>query len=122
MKFSVETKIPAASSKDKSIILKIDIKGSLDANTCQEFNFIINTIINGGAKKIILDIDGLQYIDSTGIGSLITVAKKIRKENGDLAVTRYTSQIMAILKPINIGKFIEFFPTIEDGYNYLNTV
>ena len=122
MKFSIETKMPAASSKDRSIIIKIDIKGSLDTNTSQEFNFLVNTMIAGGAKKIILDIDDLQYIDSTGIGTFISIAKKIRKENGDVVVTRFTAPIMVVLKPVNIEKFIEFFPTIEEGVNYLNNI
>ncbi len=122
MKFSTEIITPSDTGKDTRAIVKVDIKGSLDNNNTFEFEFFINSLINGGVRKIAVDINELQYIDSSGIGCLIATTKKIRKEHGEMAVTRYTAQIMTILRPINIEKFIQFFPTIEEGLNYLKSI
>ncbi|MBN2038679.1 MAG: STAS domain-containing protein [Spirochaetes bacterium] len=122
MKFNIETIVPGGGRKDSNIIVKIDLKGSLDNNITPEFDYILNTLITGGVKKIILDIDGLQYLDSTGIGSIIGITKKIRKENGDIAITRYTSQILTIVRPINMEKFVQFFSTVDEGIAYLRSV
>lgn len=122
MRLILDTIMPSAASKDNKMIMKIDLKGSLDNNNTQEFDFVMTTLINGGAKKIILDIDGLQYLDSTGIGSIIGFTKKLRKKNGEVVITRYTSQILTILKPINMEKFIQFFPTVEEGVSYLKSI
>ena len=122
MKFSIETIMPSAASKNKKAIIRVDIKGSLDNNNSHEFEFIMNTLINGGVRKILLDIDDLQYLDSTGIGVLITITKKLRKENGEIAITRYTGQVLTILKPINMEKFIQFFPSVEEGISFLQSL
>lgn len=122
MKLYIESIMPSAASKDKKVIIKIDLKGSIDNNNTPEFEYIISTLINGGVKKIVLDIDELQYLDSTGIAALITATKKIRKEKGEIIITRYTAQMLTIFKPINLEKFIQFFPTAEEGINYFQTL
>ena len=122
MKLHIESIMPSAASKDKKVIIKIDLKGSIDNNNTPEFEYIISTLINGGVKKIILDIDELQYLDSTGIAALITATKKLRKEKGEIIITRYTAQMLTIFKPINLEKFIQFFPTVEEGINYFKTL
>jgi anti-sigma B factor antagonist len=122
MKFNTEVLMPSALSRDTKAIVKIDLKGSLDNNNTFEFEFFVYSLINGGVRKIIIDINDLQYIDSTGIGSLISITKSLRKENGKIAITRYTAQIMTILRPINMEKFIQFYPTVEEGITYLKSV
>jgi anti-anti-sigma factor len=121
MKVSLETIAPSVAGKDKRIIVKFDLKGTLDNNNSAEFENITSILITGGVRKLLLDIDDLQYIDSTGIGALISLTKKLRKENGQVAIARYTAQILTILRPINIEKFIQFFPTINEGVDYLRS-
>jgi anti-anti-sigma factor len=122
MKLNIETIMPGADSRDRTIIIKVDLNGSLDNNNANEFEYIMSTFINGGAKKIIIDFNDLQNLDSTGVGLLITLTKKIRKERGEIIVTRNTTRILTALKPLNIEKFIQFFPDVEDGVNYLRSV
>jgi anti-sigma B factor antagonist len=122
MKVNTEILMNSADNKDNKAIIKVDIKGSFDNNNTFKLEFFIYALINGGIKKILFDIEDLQYIDSTGIGSLIAIAKRLRKEKGEIAITRYTAQIMTILRPINMEKFIQFFPTIEEGINYLKLI
>jgi anti-sigma B factor antagonist len=121
MKLNTEILMHSMANKDNNAIIRIDIRGTLDNNNTFELEFFIYSLINGGVKKIIIDIEDLQYMDSTGIGSLIAIAKRLRKEKGEIAITRYTAQIMTILRPINMEKFIQFFPTIEEGINYLKS-
>jgi anti-sigma B factor antagonist len=121
MKLNSEVLMPSGTGRDNKAIVRVDLKGSLDNNNTFEFEFFIYSLINGGVRKIIIDINDLQYIDSTGIGCLIAIAKKIRKDHGEVAVTRYTAQVMTILRPINMEKFIQFFPTIEEGIGYLRS-
>ncbi len=121
MKLNIDTIMPGADSKDKTVIIKVDLYESLDNNNANEFEYIMSALINGGAKKIIIDFNELQNMDSTGVGLLITLTKKMRKEKGEIIVTRNTARILTALKPLNIEKFIQFFPTIEDGVNYLKS-
>ena len=79
MKVNTEILMNSADNKDNKAIIKVDIKGSFDNNNTFKLEFFIYALINGGVKKILIDIEDLQYIDSTGIGSLIAIAKRIKK-------------------------------------------
>ncbi len=122
MKFNID--IISSSSLDdmEGAICKLDLKGSLDSNNIYKFNFILNSLIDGGINKIILDISGLQYLDSTAIGAIIFIIKKLRGKKGETIFTRYNTQILNIVKPIKLEKFIKFFATNEEGIRHLNSI
>lgn len=119
MKCNIEI-IP--SSKDKTYICKIDLRGTVDSNNIQNFDYLINSLIEGGVRKMILDIEDLQYIDSTGIGAFIRITKKLRGLKGEMVITRYNSHILNIIKPIKMEQFVKFFPNVQEGITFLETL
>ncbi|MCP4137020.1 MAG: STAS domain-containing protein [bacterium] len=120
MKFIVEIIKPTRSSKEfDKYIFKISPENNLDSNNIDEFEFILVSTIEGGVKKIIIDIEELNYIDSYAIGKLINITKKIRQVGGELAITRYSSSIYNIVRIINMEKYIKFFPTNDEGVEFL---
>ncbi len=121
MKLAIETIKPVSSSNNNDVICRIDLKDNLDFKNAEEFKFIVFALINGGIKKILLDINDLDEIDSMGIGAFIVIKKTLQNKNGELSVTRCNEKILALLKPTKIKDLIHFFTNIEDGVNYLKS-
>ncbi len=121
MNISIETIRPSDISEKKEIIHKLEPRGSLDSENSRDFESAISDLIKKGAKKIIVDLDDLLVIDSMGIGTLIGIAKKLKKTDGELIITRCKDQILTLLKPINIENLIKVFKNLEDGINYFTT-
>jgi len=80
------------------------------------------TLIEGGAKKLLVDMEGLTFIDSSGIGALIQIAKHVRSKSGDMALMRVPASIELIFKPVNLQRFIGVHATLEDAINFFRFV
>ena len=77
------------------------------------------TLIKGGLRKVIVDMDRLTFIDSLGIGMLINIAKLLRARKGDITLINVPEAIGRIFKPINLPRFIKIFDTEEAAVKFL---
>ena len=62
----------------EKLILKIKMAKNFDLKTSKEWSVFLKTIIQGGLDKILIDMSGLNHIESSSIGVLIHLAKIIR--------------------------------------------
>jgi len=60
-------------------------------------------------KKTAFDLSELKYIDSTGIGIMISIAKQLRTKGGDLVFFNVNSAILEIFQLVKMNDFIQFF-------------
>ncbi len=121
MKFNIEAISSTVADSDKNMILKIELKGNLDNKFVDKFDFLLSSLINGGVRKIIFDIEELLYVDSIGIGKIIEIIKILRKAGGEAVITRYNSNILNIVEPIEMDNFVKFLPGVEEGVNLLDS-
>ena len=92
-----------------TMIFKVEVGKTIDIDNTKTLRVLLQTMINGGAKKILLDMKGLEYIDSGGIGLLINTAKNIRTKEGDIVLTNVTPEIKIIFNIISLQDFIKVF-------------
>jgi anti-sigma B factor antagonist len=120
MKFGIEIIKPSKVSVDqKTFMCKINIINRLDQETSAEFDFISNTLIRGGLTRLLIDLDELRYIDSSGIGKMINLTKSIRAMKGNIAIARCTASVQEIFKLVQLEKFIKIFNSNDEAINYL---
>lgn len=62
----------------------ISLKGKFDFNSIKDFQLIFDNELKSIPKFIALDMNNLEYIDSSGIGILIKCFNKIKAQNGYL--------------------------------------
>ncbi|MFW5770093.1 MAG: STAS domain-containing protein [Spirochaetota bacterium] len=101
-----------------TVIFKVDFPGKMDLEISNDFWVLFNTLVNGGAQKVVVDMRNVEYIDSAGIGILINTAKMLRKDKGDLVISNVTEGVKVVLEVINLEKFIKFFNTDIEAINH----
>lgn len=101
-----------------TLIYKIIISKKLELENSSELWIFLKTIIDGGAKKILINMKDIEYIDSAGIGILINTAKLIRKKNGDILLSNVSAEIKNIFKVVSLQDFINLFPTEVEAINH----
>ena len=57
---------------------EVSVAGELDVSTADEFKEYLHKLIDKGIRNIILDLESLDYIDSTGLGVIIGILKRIK--------------------------------------------
>lgn len=103
-------------------VIKIRAADVFDADGSDDVWLFIKTIAEGGAKKLIIDMDALEFIDSYGIGVLINAAKLLRSKQGDIALLNVASKIEIIFRPVKLDRFIKTFSTEADALNFFRYV
>lgn len=94
---------------NKGYVYVIHLSGNFVFEVAEEFKLLFKTLVGGGMKKVALDLDQLRYIDSTGIGAIITAAKLAKAEGGDLVLLRVGGKILDIVNLVKLGEFIPSF-------------
>ena len=59
---------------------------------------LINEKLNAGHKKIILNLAGVNYIDSTGLGELVSVYRQVKSKGGDLKLLNLNKKVSDLLQ------------------------
>ncbi len=68
---------------------------------------------------IILDLDNLYYIDSTGLSSLINISRRIKEHDNEMVVVCSSAKIIQLFDIAKVGMFFKIFDTIENAEKYL---
>jgi anti-anti-sigma factor len=88
-----------------------ELRGYIDAHTVIEFEKAVNAFMDNGGRAVILEISGLSYISSAGIGAMMGVARKLDKLGGSLVLLNPTEKVFSILH--NLG-FTKIFKIARD--------
>lgn len=101
---------PACGSKESEddpfasiFIFEADFFRSL--HLCDSFWGIFRTMVKGGARKIIIDMKNLDFVDSIGISVLINASKLVKSVKGSLVITNISENVEVMLKPLDITRF-----------------
>ncbi len=88
----------------------IDLSGKLmggyDADV---FRDLVHELIEKGRKKIVVNLAGIKWINSTGVGILITGYTTLRKNKGDLKLLNVSKKIESILYVTKLNLIFECF-------------
>ncbi len=109
--------IQYSSSRHGSITL-IHLGGSLDAETAPKFDAKLKGEIERGTKKIICNLERLDYIASAGLGVLISANDLLRKQGGELRIAAMNEKIRKIFKLLG---FINLFKIFENDQKAMDS-
>lgn len=73
----------------------------------------IKNVLSTGIQKILIDLDGVPYIDSTGVGFLVGSHTTISQEGGSLRLVRVKPKILEVLKVMNLLKVFDIYEEEE---------
>ena len=76
---------------------------------------LVNDVLENGARKIIMDLKGLKYIDSSGIGELVSCYTTITNRGGKLRLTHLHSKIYSLLQLTALVSVFEIYDSNEDA-------
>jgi anti-sigma B factor antagonist len=68
-----------------------------------------------GPPRVVLDMEGISFVDSTGLGSVIAVLKQIRSSQGDLRLAAPNQQVRVVLELTTLDRVFPYYPTVEEA-------
>jgi anti-sigma B factor antagonist len=85
-----------------TIILRIE--GELDAMTALELRPALDELSEQKPKKVKIDLSALRLIDSSGVGAIVSLFKRLRATGGEVSVEGVTGQPRAIFEVLRLDK------------------
>ena len=92
---------------DKLNILKLE--GRLDAASAKEIKSKINELVKKERTKIVMDLSEINFIDSTGLGCMVSCLRTVSKKGGDIKITGLQAQVRAIFELTRLHRIFQIF-------------
>lgn len=89
----------------------VDVSGRLTFFEVGALRDSISRLLKPGRKNIVLNLSGLQYLDSSGIGELAKIYVSVVKVDGQLKVVGLSPKVEEILKISQLYQIFPEFPT-----------
>jgi anti-sigma B factor antagonist len=102
--------VASAASRDGLNILVL--KGPLSIHTVFTFQ---DAIRSDTSPALIIDFSGVPYIDSAGLGALVSAHVTAKKLNRKIAFAAMNDQARALIEMTHIYKLFFIYPTVEDA-------
>jgi len=88
---------------------------SLDAITVPELRPLVDQLADRGAIKVLFDMGPIRLIDSSGVGVIVGLFKRLRARGGALRVCAASEQPTAIFRLMLLDKVLSPFATVDDA-------
>ena len=95
--------ILVATDKEANLPI-IKVRGEIDIYTCSQLREALSKTIEESTQHLILDLEELQYIDSTGLGTIAHSAQIIEGKNGTIYILCNKPQIKKIFEVSGLPK------------------
>ena len=83
------------------------LTGELDSYTCDRLTGIAKTWVHG-AKKVIVNLDGLEYIDSSGLAALVGMWVRARDNHASMVISCHNPRIRRIMEITGLLNLFSF--------------
>ncbi|WP_437279915.1 STAS domain-containing protein [Sorangium sp. So ce375] len=86
----------------------VQFEGTLDAVTAPEFRTLVDELVAENRQSITLELSSLRLIDSSGVGVIVSLFKRVRANGGQVRIVGLRDQPRAIFRLLRLDRV---FPT-----------
>ena len=89
----------------------VAIRGRLDMNSAGTLEQELEAVIEGGQRRLAIDMDGLDYLSSAGLRALLVAARKLQAVDGKLVLVGLRGTVKDVLELAGLANVFPVFAT-----------
>lgn len=101
--------------KKNDNIYVIELDGELDLYSTYKVKTLYTKMAEKGIRSIILDLENLDYLDSSGLGSMIYIFSDLKKHDGKMSLCHLNGAPKNLIQMIRLDKLFLIADTIEES-------
>ncbi|OQA87429.1 MAG: putative anti-sigma factor antagonist [Lentisphaerae bacterium ADurb.Bin242] len=105
--------------KENGNILVVSIAGRLTADCADQFKRHMNSAL-AAHDKIVLNLGGMEYVDSTGLGAMVFILQKLSDEGGRLVLACLQPKPRIVFNITKAYKIFEIFDSVDAAIGAIN--
>jgi anti-sigma B factor antagonist len=91
------------------------IAGEIDAYTAPQLREQVIKLLADGTRHLIVDLREVEFLDSTGLGALVGSLKRVREQDGSLALIATAGKILTVFRVTGLIRVFEFHPSVAEA-------
>lgn len=112
-------KLKIRNRQTKPGIVTMSPEGSVDADTSAILDRELRRILAENVKTLVLDMAGVDFISSAGIGTVTKAKVTLKRQGGDLAMINVQPQVKKVFEIMRLGPVLNVFESIRELDEYL---
>ncbi len=97
--------------KKQGDVCIVDVEGQLIVGNRQELKQKVLDELEGGARRFLIDFSNTGYIDSSGLGVLVSLSKKIREQGGELRLANLNEDLRTLFELTKLDTLFQIADT-----------
>jgi len=102
----------AVTREPSAVVVRLE--GDFDLYSCAEVRAGVESLIDGEVHDLFLDLEGVTFLDSSGLGTLVGLQKHANRTQTRLALCALSPQIHKILDATHLGDAFTILPAVPD--------
>jgi anti-sigma B factor antagonist len=97
-------------------ITVVELSGKLAlGRESQRIESLVEELVRKGSQRVVVDMAGVDYIDSAGIGMVALAAGKLRESGGKLAIVAPEGRVLHLLTMTQMNTIVKVCPTVAEA-------
>lgn len=87
-----------STAREAGDVTVVTVEGQLIVANRQELKQVIQDALDAGTRKFVLDFGPTAYIDSSGLGALVSINRKVREQGGELRLAGLNEDLRSLFE------------------------
>ncbi len=103
-------------NKDAGGVVILELKGSLDASSVEQLNKMVKEMATEkNTYRLVLSMNGLEFISSAGWSVLVETSKEMQEKNGDIRLSDMRQAAQRIYKLMGLEACLKLYPSSTEA-------
>ncbi|MBA3495490.1 MAG: STAS domain-containing protein [Gemmatimonadales bacterium] len=102
-------------TRDASGVAVVQVEGQLIVGNRQELKELVQRALDAEDRRILIDFSRTGYIDSSGLGALVSISKRIREAGGELRLSGLNEDLRSLFELTKLHTLFEIAETPEQA-------
>src|SRR5713226_5414929 len=89
--------------------------GRLDVAGAPALKDAVSEAVQTGQPRVVMDMEGVSFVDSSGLGSVVAALKQVRSSKGDLRREAPNQQVRVVLELTTLDRVFPYYATVEEA-------
>jgi anti-sigma B factor antagonist len=105
----------AVSSRTQGPWTIVDVEGEVDMFTAPKLREKLVQTVEQGSYKIVVNLQGVSFMDSTGLGTLVGGLKRVKEHEGTLALVCSSRPVLRVLSITGLNNVFPIHESVEQS-------
>ncbi len=96
-------------SRIENDVIVISLSGRFDSSTVKNFKSTVTSLIEKHSPNIVFDLAAVRYIDSSALGSIVSLMRSVRDNDGDIKIASLTDKIRSVFELTRLHQVFDIY-------------